>query len=250
MFSHDGFFSKFSSKSSFLAGIGLTLAIFFVVGFFVLLGIVLKDRKKEVVVNPTPTNTAPGQTAPANITVAPVTDKDWIRGNKNAKISVVEYSDLECPFCKTFHPTMQRLLQEYPNDVNWVWRHFPLVSLHSKASKEAEASECAGELGGQDKFWAYIDKVFAVTPSNNGLDLAQLPKLAKEIGLDEAKFTSCLDSGKYNAKIQEAVNAAVAAGGEGTPYSVILVGDQKVPVSGAVPYEQFKSFVDSELEKS
>ena len=144
---------------------------------------------------------------------------------------------------------MLQLFQDYSNDIQWAFRHFPLTQLHSKAPKEAEAAECAGELGGDEGFWKYIDKVFEVTPSNNGLDPAELPKIAKETGLDEQEFTACLDSGKYTQKIQNAISEAAAAGAQGTPYSVILVGDQKVPVSGAVPYDQLKSYIDSALKQ-
>ena len=247
LFGDNGFLSKFSPKASFFAGIGAVLAIFFVVGFFVLLGIALKDKKKN---SPAPAlpPTAPAAVAPADIKVRPVDDSDWVRGQPNAKVTVVEFSDLECPFCKQFHPTMQRLLKEYPQDVRWAYRHFPLTSLHSKAPKEAEAAECAGELGGNDGFWKYVDKLFAVTPSNNGLDLNELPKIARTVGLDEKKFTACLDSGKYAQKVQEQADEAAAAGAQGTPYSVIMVGDQKTPVPGALPYEQIKSFIDSQVK--
>ena len=81
------------------------------------------------------------------------------------------------------------------------------------------------------------------------MDLAELPKIASNIGLDEQEFTACLDSGKYTQKIQNAISEAAAAGAQGTPYSVILVGDQKVPVSGAVPYDQLKSYIDSALKQ-
>lgn len=181
------------------------------------------------------------------IQLAAVTDDDWVRGKKDAKVSVVEFSDTECPFCKRFHPTMQRLIEEYPDDVNWVYRHFPL-SIHPKAAKEAEATECAGELGGQDGFWNYVDRLFEVTPSNNGLDPAQLPQIAEEVGLDRAKFEVCLNSGKYAQKVQDHLNQATAAGANGTPYSVVVVGGQKTPVSGAVPYEQLKSIIDSVIQ--
>lgn len=247
MFGNDSPFSKVSPKTSFFAGIGAMLALFFVVGFFVLLFMVMKDKKEAAVYPPAAAPAGPG--APPNITVEPVTDKDWVRGNPDAKIAVVEFSDLECPFCKTLHPTLQRLITEYPDDVKWAYRHFPLVALHSKAPKEAEAAECAGDQGGNDKFWAYIDRLYEVTPSNNGLDPAELPKIAVAVGLNEEKFNDCLSSGKFTAKVDNNVSQAVAAGGEGTPYSVILVDDQKIPISGAVPYENFKSFVDSVLKK-
>src|SRR3989338_2531696 len=102
--------------------------------------------------------------------VGELTDRDHLRGDPKATVKVVEFSDLECPFCKNFHRTMQQVMSEYSGQVAWVYRHFPLDSLHSKARKEAEASECAAELGGNDGFWAYVDKLFEITPSNNGLD--------------------------------------------------------------------------------
>ena len=96
------------------------------------------------------------------INVKPVTSADHILGNPQAPVKVIEFSDLECPFCKRFHPTMKQIIEEYGKDsrVAWVYRHFPLDSLHSRARKEAEASECAAELGGNEKFWAYIDPLF------------------------------------------------------------------------------------------
>ena len=176
--------------------------------------------------------------------MAPITQQDWVRGNRNAKVSVVEYSDTECPFCKRHHPTMQRIVEDYGGKVNWVYRHFPLTSLHPKAPKEAEATECAGELAGNDGFWRYLDRLFEITPANNGLDPAQLPQIAEFIGLDKTKFEACLNSGKYAQKVQTQAQDAEAAGGTGTPYSVIVAGDQKIPVSGAVPLEQFKALID------
>ena len=115
-------------------------------------------------------NASPPKTSDDSRNVRQVTDSDHLRGDPKAKVKVVEFSDLECPFCKRFHVTMQQVIEEYDGKVAWIYRHFPLDSLHSKARKEAEASECAAELGGNDGFWAYIDKLFEITPSNNGLD--------------------------------------------------------------------------------
>ncbi len=247
MFGNESPFSKVSPKVSFFAGIGAMLAVFFVAGFFVLLYMVLRDKKPDAAAYvPSPTDQG---AAPRDIAVKPVSDEDWVRGRADARIALVEFSDLECPFCKTLHPTVKKLVADYPNDVKWVYRHFPLTALHSKAAKEAEAAECAGAAGGNDKFWAYIDRLYEVTPSNDGLDPAQLPLIAKYVGLDEAAFNDCLSSGKFTAKVNDHVAQAQAAGGEGTPYSVFLVDDQKIPISGAVPYENFKSFVDSVLKK-
>lgn len=182
----------------------------------------------------------------------PVTAEDHIRGDINAPVKIVEYSDTECPFCKRFHPTMQQVMDEYGKSgkVAWVYRHFPLDSLHSKARKEAEATECAAELGGNDKFWAYLDRLMEVTPANNGLDPAELPKIAKYVGLDENKFNECLSSGKYAQKIEEHVQNAVATGGNGTPWSIVVSKKgKKYPLSGAQPYTSVKQLIDLALQE-
>ena len=115
-----------------------------------------------------------------------VDENDHVLGNSNAPITIIEFSDTECPVCKKFHETMQKIMDEYGKDgeVKWVYRHFPLDQIHSKARKEAEATECANEIGGNEKFWEYINKIYEITPSNNGLDPAELLKIAKSIGLN------------------------------------------------------------------
>lgn len=113
-----------------------------------------------------------GEKGSPKIDLDPVTEKDHIAGNPGAELLIVEYSDPECPFCKRFHATMLQVMSEYGKDgkVAWVYRHFPLDSIHSKARREAEAVECAGELGGNDKLWEYLNKLEEITPANNQLD--------------------------------------------------------------------------------
>ncbi len=188
--------------------------------------------------------------------VRAVDGEDHILGDPDAPVKLVEFSDFECPFCKRFHVTMQRLMDEYGKDgrVAWVYRHFPLDSLHSKARKEAQAAECANELGGNEAFWTYTDKLFAVTPSNNRLDLAVLPRLAEQIGLDRAKFEACLAGdargGKYAAHIEADVQDATASGGTGTPYSLVIAPNGKIfPLNGAQPYAAVKSIIELALKE-
>ncbi len=179
-------------------------------------------------------------------------DKDHIRGNKNARILLIEYSDLECPFCKRFHPTAKQIIDEYKDQVAWVYRHFPLDQIHPKADKLAEAVECASELGGEDAFWKLTDKIFEVTPSNNGLNLDDLPKLAKEIGLDEERFKECLDSGKYKDRVEEDYQSGLKAGIQGTPGNILLdtkTGKTKL-IPGAYPFETFKAEIDKLLSEN
>lgn len=184
--------------------------------------------------------------------VDPVTSADHIIGNPNAKVIIVEYSDTECPFCKTFHATMNRIMSEYGTDgkVAWVYRQFPIESLHPvKAHNEAEATECANKLGGNTKFWEYINKVFEITPSNNRLDQTELPKIAKAIGLDETEFTKCLENDEMKAVVDAGIASGNKAGVSGTPYSIILVNKKAVSgINGAQPYEQVKAQIEELLK--
>ncbi len=183
----------------------------------------------------------------------PTASDDHIRGNLNAPVKIVEYSDMECPFCKRFHSTMQQVMDKYGKDgkVAWVYRHFPLDSIHSKARTEAVASECANELGGSDAFWKYIDRFFELTPSNNQTDIQKvLPQIAGEIGLDVNKFNSCLTSGKYDKHIQNDLDNAIVTGGNGTPWSIIVTASgKKYPLSGAQPYEAVKQLIELALQE-
>ena len=142
---------------------------------------------------------------------------------------------------------MQEVMSEYGKDgkVAWVYRHFPLDQLHSKARKEAVALECANEQGGNDKFWSYADRLYEVTPANNGLDPAELPKIAQYVGLDTAKFNTCLASTKYDKHIEDEVQNAQATGGNGTPWSIVVgKNGKKYPLSGAQPLSAVKQLID------
>ena len=197
-----------------------------------------------------PTPPALTGTDKKEISLRPVSPDDHILGNPNADLVIVEYSDPECPFCKSFHRTMKTILNTYGKNgkVAWVYRQFPLDSIHPKSRKEAEAIECAAELGGNQKFFEYLDGLFAVTPSNNGLDLTELPNIAERVGLDRKKFETCLASGKYAAKIEANYQDGLAAGVDGTPYSVIISKDgTKTPIHGAQPLSVVDQMIQSLL---
>jgi len=219
-----------------------------------------------------------GAVTQPEIKIASITADDHILGNPEAKIKLVEFSDTECPYCKQFHVSLHKIIDTYGKDgtVAWVYRHFPIDQLHKNARKEAEASECAADQGGNDAFWKYIDEVYKRTASNDKLDPAELPKIASSQGLDVTAFNTCLSSGKFSAKINEQIKDANASGGNGTPYSVLILKDKvskevvefvamanesfnaqpgqeiiliskdmkKVSVSGALPYDFFTDFID------
>ncbi len=197
----------------------------------------------------------PNQLGPQQVAQAPsgkikeITDKDHIRGNKNAKITLVEYSDYECPFCKSFHPTMQSLMKTYGDKIRWVYRDFPL-SFHQNAEKEAEASECIAEIGGDDAFWKYTDAIFERTTSNGtGFALDKLGPLAAELGVNQTAFQQCLDSGKYAQHVKDQIADGTTGGVSGTPSTFVIdaKGETKLVV-GAQPIDAFKTVIDQALK--
>lgn len=193
---------------------------------------------------PTPPSvpTAAAPQAPPAGDVKPVDPQvDHIRGNPDAAVSVIEYSDFECPFCARNHPTMQQIVDTYGDDVNWVYRHFPLA-FHPNAQKAAEASECAAEEG---KFWEMADMLM-----EKGTDNTQLASYAAAIGLNAAAFKECLDSGKMAAKVQSDMTEGSSAGVSGTPGNIILKNGTKDSrmVSGAQPFAAFQTIIDEMLK--
>mgnify|MGYP001571372552 CR=1 FL=1 len=178
-----------------------------------------------------------------------VTNKDHIRGNINAKILLVEYSDLECPFCKKFHQTMKQVLKEYGDKVAWVYRHYPLP-FHANAQKEAEASECAADQGGNITFWNYIDEILDRTTSNGkGFPLNKLVPLAEELGLDGKKFKTCLDNSTYAQKVKKGIEDAEKGGKLGTPTTIIIPSTGKRDIIlGALSFEEIKKRLDPILK--
>lgn len=204
-----------------------------------------------VAVNPPAVPTPPAAPGAPAQPPAAISDRDHVRGNPKAKITVYEYSDFECPFCKRHAPTMDQVLAAYKDDVNIVYRHFPL-SFHPNAQKLAEGSECAAELAGNDGFWKYHDEIF----NSNAANAAQatperFAEIAKKIGVNEAKFKTCIDSGKHAKYITDQEQEGISAGVQGTPGNFIVNNDTKETkeVSGAVPFSTFQSTIDGMLGK-
>jgi protein-disulfide isomerase len=166
---------------------------------------------------------------------------DYVRGDKNAEAIIVEYSDYECPFCKSFHPTMKQVMEEYGDKVAWVLRHYPLP-FHPKSQKTAEAAECVGELGGSEAFWEMSDLMFEKMPD---LELSELGDLAASVGVNKNKFETCLNSDKYADKVAADMNGGSKAGIQGTPGGVIIgKNGQREFIPGALPFDQVKQLID------
>lgn len=173
--------------------------------------------------------------------VPAVTEDDHIRGNADAAITIIEYSDFQCPYCSRFHPTMQQVMEEYTDSVRWVFRHFPL-SFHPEATPAAIASECAAEQG---KFWEYADELFA---NQSGLGSEFYVTLASDLGLNTANFNACLQNEKYADKVEAQAQAGGAAGVSGTPGSFVIDADgNAIPIKGALPFSSVAAAIDSVL---
>ena len=178
------------------------------------------------------------------------TDRDHVYGNPEAEISLIEYSDFECPYCKRFHVTAKKLVDDSDGKVNWVYRHFPLRFHNPGAQKQAEASECAAELGGSDAFWKLTDAIYARTKSGGkGFPLDQLVPLAEEIGLDQSAFKACLDSGRYATRVKEDYDEGSQVGITGTPGNIFLnnkTGEVSLK-AGALPFAALQAEVEALL---
>lgn len=235
-------------KSNFMMGLFAGIAAMSLLGFIVMSVVyfsgdgegkkITEKVEKNNVVNNVPTPTPrPTPTAAKVVNLNVSNDTDHIRGNKNAKVTIVEYSDIQCPFCSRFHDTMKQVMAAYPNDVKWVYRHFPLDRIHPVARKAAEASECAAEQG---RYWEYVDELYA---NQSSISESYLTTAAKKVGLNTSKFDTCVDSGKYASKVEKDLQGGQSNGVTGTPGNFI----NGEILKGAVPFSTLKARIDAIL---
>lgn len=173
-----------------------------------------------------------------------------VLGNKDAKVTIIEFSDFQCPFCKTlFDESLAQIKKDFidTGKAKFAYRHYPLTSIHPNAQKAAEASECANEQG---KFWDYHDQLFTYQTDWESLSKdafnAKLSEYATAVGIDGATLTSCVTSGKFADKVNEDLTAGSAVGVDGTPATFI----NGIRISGAVPYSEFKAEIEKALNSS
>lgn len=224
----------------------LGVVLILVVAFAVLPG---KNKTGNGVVPPTGLPSQPSQ-----VTVSE--DDDPVLGDEDAPVTIIEFSDYQCPFCRKFWTeSFQQLKKEYidTGKVKFVYRDFPLDSIHPAATPAAEAANCVREEGGDEAYFEMHDKIFQEGNILDGGDpitgpvrgtaqfgATELKEWANDIGYN---IDSCLDSGKYRSEVQKDLSDATSAGGQGTPYFVI----NGKPLSGAQPYSVFKQIIDAEL---
>lgn len=170
-----------------------------------------------------------------------------ILGDKDAKVTIVEFSDFQCPFCKQlFEDALPQIKKEYidTGKAKLAYRHYPLTSIHPNAQKAAEASECAND---QDKFWEYHDQLFTnqadweTLPSDGALN--KFAEYAGAIGINGEELRECVTSGKMAENVKKDIDAGTAVGVDGTPASFV----NGILISGAVPFEDFKTQIEAAL---
>lgn len=247
----------FDAPPKFMFAFGLIggVAVLSTAGLIITLIMLLGDGKTQTASNTQntntgqvagatdPTNTQPTQQQPTEPTanpdaIRPIGDDDHVRGAADAAVTLMEYSDFECPYCGQFAPSVEQLLAEFPDDVRVVYRHFPL-SFHPEAQPAAIASECAADQG---KFWEYHDQLFA---NQALLATDYYPQLAGELGLDVTAFNDCVtnQANEKLERIQQDYTEGATAGVTGTPAT--FINDQLV--SGAQPYASLKAAVEAAL---
>jgi len=238
---------KEGSKNEFVLGITTAIAVIAIIGFFVVLSLYLNQDKKELaeasLAVPSKQEAQkqaplPAAPLPAKVEVQ-VSKDDHFRGNANALVTIVEFSDFQCPYCSSFHQTMLKITKDFSKEVKWVYKHFPLDSIHPFARKAAEASECAAD---QNKFWGYTDELFV---KQREISPALFTEIARTTGLDINQFNSCLESGKYASKVEADYQQGIKAGVRGTPGN--FINGQSLP--GAVPYDEMKSRINALLNE-
>lgn len=181
--------------------------------------------------------------------VGAIRSEDHLVGRVDAELVLIEFSDYECPYCRSFHSTLEQLVEEYEGRVAWVYRHYPL-EFHPLAQEKAEAAECVAEQN-RAAFWTYSSALFTRSGvAGKALTMNEVAAVVKELGLDEVRYQECLDSRKYQARIKKDLDEGVQVGIRGTPGTVMIAkdGTQKL-IPGALPLTQIKTLIEEFLKK-
>lgn len=224
------------TKKTFLLGLTSGLTVVFFAGFMIMTVAyfqkgVEKENEEDIAQNDDTNNLKKDViSGPVDIKI---NKDDRILGDKDAPVTIVEFSDLQCPYCAKFHATMNQVARDFKGQVRWVYRHFPLSS-HPFAKKAALATECAGEQG---KFWEYTNSLFE---NQSKINNDFLKEAAQDLNLDTGKFNKCLDDEKYLSKVNDDIAEGKKAGVTGTPASFI---NGKM-IKGAESYDTVKRMIE------
>jgi len=247
---HEGV--RLSPKASFALGMLGGVLVLCSIGFFVLIGLIMNgnvalgdtaaaaeevdgaDVAAQPAVEPEDDGTTVGD-------ITPIGGNDHVVGPEDAPVTLIVYTDFECPYCGSFHPSLEQALEYFDGQVRATIRNFPL-SFHANARPAANAAECAGEQG---EYFEYVSELFA-NQADLGNDLYE--EIAADLGLKMSQFRDCVENSKYDSKITADQNGGLAAGIQGTPGTLIIpTNGEPQLVPGAVPFEQFKAMIEAVL---
>ncbi|MFA6608358.1 MAG: DsbA family protein [Candidatus Paceibacterota bacterium] len=192
----------------------------------------------------------------------PVDKTDYIEGNPDSKVVVIEYSDPECPYCVKLHPTTKELRDKYSDKVAFIYRHFPLISIHKNALDESRAIACAGKIGGAKSFYEYIDMLYGNKFSKQDPKTGYVPPLpqdakelmAKSLGLDIGEFSLCMSNKESENIVNDSIAGGAEAGVQGTPSTFVLVENKKgyeivSMIDGARDISFFEAAIEEALSR-
>lgn len=243
--------SKNTLKNLSRVNVVYVLGLLLIIASFLIGVLVTKVQYLENGITSGATTTITGDDLGSGAPIGPVDVKEGhlpLLGEEDAKVTVVEFSDFQCPFCKSlWEDTLPQIKKDYVDTgkARFAYRHYPL-DFHANAQKSAEASECANEQG---KFWEYHDKLFETQTTWESLDASKAKehfvKLANDVGINGATLGECVESGKFAEAVKNDLKDGEAAGVNGTPATYI----NGYMVSGAAPYEEFKTLIEQELAK-
>ena len=180
----------------------------------------------------------------------PFSEEDHKRGNKGASVTLIVYSDYECPFCADYYFIIRKILDEYKqslaasergkDEMRLAYRHYPIVAIHPESQRLAETSECVTELGGDDAFWQFSDIIF--TKSDKGKDLSWV---STDLNINQSKFNKCVEDSRYKEKVERQYDDGLKAGVSATPTTFIIKDKTEVwLITGAYSYEDMKVIIE------
>ncbi len=184
-------------------------------------------------------------------TIKTVDKNDYIRGNPNAPILIVEYSDYDCPFCKEFHGTMKRIMAEFGAEgkVGWVYRQFPIADLHPNSPKISKAALCVGDIGGNDAFWRFSDLIFENRSFDQFTLVTKLPSYAKDAGVNINDYKKCMEKPDMEEAVTNSLKDGIKMGIKGTPHVVIIAGGEAEQIDGSISYVVLKDIINNFLDQ-
>lgn len=232
------------------------ISIFIIIVSVLISAVILYKKNESNISNTSDTNTVADVQQTSSVIKVSI-DDDPVLGDKNAPLTLIEFSDYECPFCKrSFDQVLPEFKKNYIDSgkLKLVYRDFPL-SFHANAEKEAEAAECARTQGDDITYFKFHDQIFTKTTANGtGLALTQLPVIAESLGLDVAKFNQCLDSDKFKSEVEKDIADGKNAGVSGTPSWFIGKSSSDGIIDGTIivgaqPFSAFKDVIDKMLSE-